>query len=173
MTCLQKNKYLRGEIYFVNFDPAQGSEQGGTRPALIIQNNTGNLHSPTLIVAPITSSMKPRLPVHLPISGVHSLRKDSTLLLEQIRVVDKSRVGKYLGTIGYMGMKLVDASIAVSLDIHHADKEPTEMTLCQTCKSQFEDGGYDVWLISDPKDPKETCDFCNYRQGFNYEVVRV
>jgi mRNA interferase MazF len=173
MTYLQKNKYLRGEIYFVNFDPAQGSEQGGTRPALIIQNNTGNQHSPTLIVAPITSSMKLRLPVHLPISGVHSLRKDSTLLLEQIRVVDKSRVGKHLGTISYVGMKLVDAAIAVSLDIHPHVKEPTEMTLCYTCKSQFEDSGFEVRLLSNPKDPKDTCDFCNIRTGFNYEVKEV
>jgi len=172
MTYPLKNRYLRGEVYIVNFDPAQGSEQGGIRPALIIQNNTGNHHSPTLIVAPITSSIKPRLPVHLPISGVRSLKKDSTLLLEQIRVIDKSRVGKYLGSISYVGMKLVDAAIAISLDIQLPDREPTEMTLCYTCKSQFEDSGFEVRLLSNPIDHKEICDYCNYRTGFSYEVMQ-
>jgi len=173
MTYTMKSKYLRGEVYIVNFNPAQGSEQGGIRPALIIQNNTGNRHSPTLIVAPITSSIKPRIPVHLPISGVPSLKKGSTLLLEQIRVVDKSRVGKYLCSVSYVGMKLVDAAIAISLDIRLPDREPVEMTLCHTCKSQFEDSGFKVRLLSNPKEPKETCDYCNYRTGFNYEVEEV
>jgi len=166
-------KYFRGQIYFVDFDPAQGSEQGGVRPALVLQNNIGNQHSPTLIVAPITSSKKPQLPVHLPISGVHSLRKGSTVLLEQIRVVDKARVGKYMGSVGYVGMKLIDAALMVSLDIRHLDKESTEMSLCPICKSQFEDSGFDVWLISKPSDPKEFCDYCNHRTGFCYEVTRA
>lgn len=168
-----KDRFLRGEIYVVNFNPAQGSEQGGVRPALIIQNNIGNQHSPTLIVAPITSSKKPQLPVHLPIGGVRSLKTGSTVLLEQIRVVDKTRVGKYLGSVSYVGMKLVDAAIAVSLDIRRLDKEPTIMTLCRTCKSQFEDSGFKARLISNLNDPKSTCDYCNYRQGFNYEVEEV
>ena len=168
-----KHKYLRGEIYIVDFDPVQGSEQGGIRPALIIQNNIGNQHAPTLIVAPITSSKKPQLPVHLPISGVKSLKKGSTVLLEQIRVVDKTRIGQYLGSVGYIAMKLVDAAIAVSLDVRHPSKESMVMTLCYTCKQYFEDGGFNVRAISKPRDPKETCDYCNYRQGFNYEVEEV
>ena len=167
-----KQKYLRGAVHMVNFDPVQGSEQGGIRPALIISNNTANYHSPVLIAAPITSSIKPKLPVHLPISGIQSLRKNSTLLLEQIRVVDKSRVGKYLGSVTYIAMKFVDAAIAVSLDIRNHDKEPSEMTLCHTCKADFEEGGFEVWLISNLNDPKETCDYCNFRQGFTYRVER-
>jgi len=166
-------KYLRGEIYIVDFDPAQGSEQSGTRPALIIQNNVGNQHAPTLIVAPITSSKKPELPVHLPISGVRSLRKGSTVLLEQIRVVDKSRVESYLGSVGYVAMKLVDAAIAVSLDIRQPPHESIVMTLCSICKSQFEDAGFDVYQLSKPGAPKSTCDYCNYRQGFDYEVEEI
>lgn len=157
----------------VDLDPVRGSEQGGIRPALVIQNDTGNLHSPTLIVAPVTSSIKPKLPVHLPISGISSLRRNSTLLLEQIRVIDKSRIGKYLGSVTNVAMRLVDAAIAVSLDIRLKDREASEMTLCPICKSQYEDSGFEVRLASRPTDPMETCDFCNYRQGFNYEVEEV
>ena len=166
-------KYYRGQVFLVDFDPVKGSEQGGIRPALVIQNNTGNLYSPTLIVAPVTSSLKPKLPVHLPVSGISALKKNSTLLLEQIRVVDKSRVGKYLGSVTNVAMRLIDAAIAASLDIRHQDRETSEMTLCPICKSQYEDSGFEVRLISNPKDPKETCDYCSYRQGFNYEVKEV
>jgi mRNA interferase MazF len=190
---------LRGEIYVVDFDPVRGSEQGGTRPALVVQNDVGNRHSPTLIVAPITSRQKPALPVHLPISGIAALKHGSAVLLEQVRVIDRSRLGRRLGSVGYVAMRLVDAALAVSLGLKRwcghdggcpplADaplplpKEPaavarpggpTVRTLCQRCKHDYEDAGFGLRLISRLNDAKHTCDRCNHRQGFDYEVVEV
>ena len=80
----------RGDIYFADLDPVRGSEQGGTRPVLIIQNDIGNKYSPTVIVAAITSSMKKgNLPTHIKIEGVEGLQGKSYILLEQLRTLDK------------------------------------------------------------------------------------
>lgn len=87
----------RGEIYWVNFgDTGIGSEQTGLRPALVIQNNAGNYHSPTTIVVPITTKHKGKnIPTHVPIK----LKKDSVIIFEQIMTVDKSRISEYIGWI--------------------------------------------------------------------------
>lgn len=90
---------LRGDIYLVDLVDGQGSEQSGIRPALIIQNNVGNAHSPTTIIAPITSKEKTHQPTHVDLSKKDGVIKDSTVLLEQIRVVDKSRLLKKLGEV--------------------------------------------------------------------------
>ena len=167
------NKYLRGEIYIIDFDPIRGSEQGGRRPAIILQNDIGNQHSPTVIVASITSQKKPPLPVHLPINGIPGLKKGSIVLLEQIRTVDKSRIYNYLGSVGAEMMRAIDTVLAVSLGIQCQRNEQNIMTLCHDCKMQFEDADFKVRLISNLNDPKDTCDFCNTRRGFDYEVVRA
>lgn len=81
----------RGDIYYATLDPVVGSEQGGTRPVLIISNNTGNRYSPTVIIAPITSRVhtKAKLPTHIAVTDFIKLNKDSIILLEQIRTIDK------------------------------------------------------------------------------------
>ena len=86
--------YRRGDIYMANLNPFKGSEQGGTRPVLVLQNNTGNLFCPTLIVAPLTTQVnkKKDQPTHYLLSGVRGLPEDSVALLEQIKTIDKSRV---------------------------------------------------------------------------------
>lgn len=86
--------YRRGDIYMANLNPFKGSEQGGTRPVLVLQNNTGNLFCPTLIVAPLTTQVnkKKDQPTHYLISGVRGLPEDSVALLEQIKTIDKSRI---------------------------------------------------------------------------------
>jgi len=162
-------KILRGDVYHASLEPVVGSEQGGSRPVLVIQNNTGNRHSPTVIVASITSKTKPKLPTHLPIRCAPELGCQSVVLLEQLRTIDKSRLEHYVGSVGAATMRLVDAALAVSLDMRRK-QAPDVMTLCTVCKSQFEGSGYHVRLISDLADPKDTCDFCNHRQGFDYEV---
>jgi mRNA interferase MazF len=165
---------LRGDVYYANLEPHVGSEQGGSRPCLVIQNDLGNRHSPTVIVAAITSKAKPHLPTHLPISCLPELGHTSVVLLEQLRTIDKSRLGRYVGSIGLNAMRLVDAALAVSLDMKR-DKaaEPMVMTLCRTCKMQFEDSGFALRLMSSLGDVKETCDFCNHRRGFDYEIERM
>lgn len=107
----------RGEIYRADLDPVVGSEQGGIRPVLIIQNDIGNLHSPTVIVAAITSQMKkPRLPTHVQVSpGESGLNKPSVILLEQVRTLEKRRLYKYLGRVDAPVMDRVDRALGVSL----------------------------------------------------------
>ena len=109
----------RGDIYYADLDPTVGSEQGGVRPVLVLQNNVGNRHSPTLIVAAITSRTgKPRMPTHVPIGGAMSgLYKDSVVLLEQMRTIDRVRLREYLGTLDDTEMKAVDTALEVSVGL--------------------------------------------------------
>jgi mRNA interferase MazF len=164
---------LRGDVFFADLDPVVGSEQGGRRPVLVIQNNTGNRHSPTVIVAAITSRAKPYLPTHLPINGIPSLKPKSVVLLEQLRTIDKSRLGNYVGSVTLTALRLIDASLAVSLGMKHESPAGTPMTLCHTCKAQFEEAGFRAQLTSNLNDPKESCDYCNHRTGFTYNVEEV
>ena len=107
----------RGEIYRANLDPVVGSDQGGVRPVLIIQNDRGNLHSPTVIVAAITSRQrKAHLPIHVLLPArICGLRQDSVALLEQVRTLEKARLEKYLGCVPDSVMAQVDAALALSL----------------------------------------------------------
>jgi mRNA interferase MazF len=167
-------KILRGDVFFANLDPIVGSEQGGSRPVLVLQNNTGNHFSPTVIVAAITSKPKPHLPTHMPISCIPELGDGSVALLEQLRTIDKRRLQRHIGTIGHAAMRVIDDALAVSLAMHRCKAdEPIVMTLCCTCKMSFEDSGYVARLLSNLNDAKETCDFCNHRKGFDYELERM
>ena len=110
----------RGDIFYANLSPVVGSEQGGTRPVLIIQNDTGNRHSPTVIAAAITSQTgKARLPTHISLNGPEvGLTKDSVVLLEQIRTIDKRRLREHMGHVDAGLMNQVDSAIAVSFGLH-------------------------------------------------------
>lgn len=110
---------LRGEIYSANLDPVVGSEQGGLRPVLIIQNNIGNRYSPTVIVLALTSQIqKARLPTHVFIpSDGHGLEKDSVVLAEQIRTLDKRRLKEKIGTLKPEFMRDVSRAVMVSLGL--------------------------------------------------------
>ena len=167
------NKINRGDIYYAALDPTVGSEQGGVRPVLIIQNNKGNTHSPTVIVAAITSKTKPKLPTHLSLEGVSNLHPKSIVLLEQVRTIDKSRLRCYVGSVDRETMRKIGATLAKSLDIRRARKGELLMTLCSTCKVQFEDCNFSVELLSAPTDIKDTCDYCNHRTGFDYKVEEI
>ena len=109
----------RGDIVLVNLNPVIGSEQGKTRPALIIQNDLGNQYSPTTIVAPITSKIfNKEFPTNINLSSKDSsLNTDSTILLNQIRTIDKSRIIRALTKIDSSIMKKVNLAIKISLDL--------------------------------------------------------
>ncbi|MEA5142133.1 MAG: type II toxin-antitoxin system PemK/MazF family toxin [Oscillibacter sp.] len=109
----------RGDIYYADLSPVVGSEQGGVRPVLIVQNDTGNRHSPTVIVAAITSQMgKAKLPTHIELAAQsYGLPKDSVILLEQIRTLDKRRLRERMGRVEGDIMEQVDAAIAVSFGL--------------------------------------------------------
>ena len=109
----------RGEIYYADLSPVVGSEQGGVRPVLIIQNDTGNRHSPTVIAAAITSQTgKAKLPTHIELAAsCCGLPKDSVILLEQIRTLDKRRLRECMGKVDGAVMEKVDTAIAVSFGL--------------------------------------------------------
>ena len=114
-----KENIKRGDIFYADLSPVVGSEQGGMRPVLIVQNDTGNKHSPTVIAAAITSQInKARLPTHIEL-GARSfgLTKDSVVLLEQIRTIDKKRLRERMGAIDDELMNRVDNAIAVSFGL--------------------------------------------------------
>ena len=108
---------LRGDIYRADLSPIVGSEQGGVRPVLVIQNDIGNKHSLTVIVAAITSRDKPCLPTHILLAGLQTLERNSIALLEQIRTIDKSRLTEYIGSVGAETMGAVDVALTVSVGL--------------------------------------------------------
>ena len=109
----------RGDIFYADLSPVAGSEQGGMRPVLIVQNDTGNKHSPTVIAAAITSQTgKARLPTHIELNAQSvGLSRDSVILLEQIRTIDKSRLRERMGKLDDTTMTKVDNAIAVSFGL--------------------------------------------------------
>ena len=109
----------RGDIYYADLSPVVGSEQGGLRPVLIVQNDIGNRYSPTVIAAAITSRMsKAKLPTHIDIMGSHvGLAKDSVILLEQIRTLDKRRLREKMGHLDEDTMSSVNNAIEVSFGL--------------------------------------------------------
>ena len=117
----------RGDIYYADLSPVVGSEQGGLRPVLIIQNDVGNRYSPTVIAAAITSRMgKTRLPTHIDIHADKvGLTKDSVVLLEQVRTLDKRRLKEKMGHLDESIMRRVNEAIAVSFGLGEREKPTT------------------------------------------------
>ncbi|MBR0447046.1 MAG: type II toxin-antitoxin system PemK/MazF family toxin [Clostridia bacterium] len=109
----------RGDIYYADLSPVVGSEQGGVRPVLIVQNDVGNRFSPTVIAAAITSQKdKARLPTHIQVQAPDSgLSRDSVVLLEQIRTLDKRRLGERMGRLDEVSMSRVDKALQVSFGL--------------------------------------------------------
>ncbi|MBE6549463.1 MAG: type II toxin-antitoxin system PemK/MazF family toxin [Ruminococcaceae bacterium] len=125
----------RGDIYYADLSPVVGSEQGGLRPVLIIQNDIGNRYSPTVIAAAITSRMgKTRLPTHIDVyADKVGLAKDSVILLEQIRTLDKRRLKEKMGHLDDDMMNEVNAAIAVSFGLGQTlGVAPTASPILQT-----------------------------------------
>lgn len=110
----------RGDIFYADLRPVVGSEQGGVRPVLIIQNDTGNKHSPTVICAAITSKMnKAKLPTHVEIDAAHyDIVKDSVILLEQLRTIDKKRLKDKVGHLDNDIINQVNRALSVSLEMN-------------------------------------------------------
>lgn len=109
----------RGDIYYADLSPVIGSEQGGVRPVLIVQNNVGNKFSPTVIAAAITSQQsKANLPTHIPLhANTSGLAKDSVVLLEQVRTIDKKRLKEKMGSIDDDSMSAINNAISISFGL--------------------------------------------------------
>lgn len=161
----------RGDIFYADLSPVVGSEQGGTRPVLIVQNDTGNRHSPTVIAAAITSQTgKARLPTHINIAGGSvGLSKDSIILLEQIRTIDKRRLGKPIGMLDKNQIKAIDKAISASVSNDVIDRMFTEkdiQVLCPACAAKLRESGEYIVLRADPfQIEHEACSICNKPDG--------
>ena len=122
---ISKNwQYSRGDIYYANMEPHVGSEQGGDRPVVVLQNNTGNKHSPTLIIATITSRVdkKRHLPTHVLLDHNPGLKVPSIVQLEQIFTIDKRRVHRFAGQASEDEMNQIEMAIKVSLGMSREEE---------------------------------------------------
>lgn len=111
----------RGDVFFADLDPVVGSEQGGIRPVLVVQNNVGNRHSPTLVVLPLSTAKKNYLPTHIHICGSKSLPKDSIVLAEQIRTIDRYRLREYVGSLDKEIMDEINRAMKISIGVDFDD----------------------------------------------------
>ncbi len=115
------NEIKRGEIYYADLNPVVGSEQGGIRPCIILQNDKGNQHSNTTIVAAVTGELdKAKLPTHI-LFTAEGLSKKSLALLEQVRTIDKARLGRYVSTVDGKTMERIDRAIVISFGIKYLE----------------------------------------------------
>ena len=163
----------RGDLYYANLNPTIGSEQGDTRPVLVVQNNAGNTHSPTVVVVPITRNLdKKALPTHVLLPQSSGLESDSLALVEQIRTIDRSRMTGYIGHIDDKTQAEIDAALLVCVGIENKRSPKGEMlilTLCHRCESDFRDSGY-VLVKKGWQEIKEDCDFCKVRKGLTFGI---
>ena len=184
------DEVLRGQMYYANLDPVIGSEQGGTRPVLVIQNNVGNSFSPTIIIAPITTRVKKlRQPTHIGIPPFFGLPQSSMAMLEQIRTIDKSRLGDYAGCLDDDVKDYIDEALGISVGLQDPaggesaqgqrpadeprDDVPDEMvlTLCGTCLRQFIYSPEHIVRRIDRTQTKEPCMYCHVRNGYDYRII--
>lgn len=114
----KKTKVKRGQVYIADLGNGQGSEQSGIRPVLVIQNDVGNFYSNTVLIVPITSAMKKNIPTHMNLEkGTAGLTKDSTLIVEQMRTVDKTRLRHCIGVFSDNMMNIVDKKVMIQVGI--------------------------------------------------------
>ena len=170
-----KHTYLRGDIYYADLGHGVGSEQEGCRPVVIIQNNVGNKYSPTVIVASITSKAgeKAKLPTHYYIDTGGDLKLPSIVLLEQLRTVDKRRLGNFIGHLSEKHICGINHALAVSIGLIKNVPQKLTLCLCSTCANNFYNPGiYYLRRVDPHQTAKGTYTYCNSRKGLDYEVVR-
>lgn len=167
--------YLRGDRYFADLGKGIGSEQEGYRPIVIIQNNVGNKHSPTVIVASISSKVgvKAKLPTHYYIGTENGLELPSIVLLEQLRTIDKRRLENYIGRLTDKHINGLNHALAVSIDLINIINDALIMSLCPVCEQHFRNtGSYHVYHLNPTQQEKDSCTYCNNRRGFDCVIIR-
>lgn len=167
--------YLRGDMYYADLGRGIGSEQEGYRPVVIIQNNTGNKYSPTVIVAAISSKVdaKAKLPTHYLLKAESGLELPSLVLLEQLRTIDKKRLETYIGRLEEKHIRRINHALAVSVGLIEEVPENLIMCLCPACANNFYGtGSYYLRRVNPAQRERDICTYCNQRPGFDYEVVK-
>lgn len=166
--------YLRGDLYYADLGYGIGSEQKGNRPVVIIQNNVGNKHSPTVIIAAITSkaNVKAKLPTHYYLDAGNGLAMPSIVLLEQIRTIDKRRLSDYIGRLNKAHIQGINHALAVSIGLIEPVPQKLTLCLCGACADAFR--GMGVFTLREAgveQAEKEICDYCKERTGAYYDVL--
>lgn len=165
---------FRGDLYFADLNSNIGCEQGGARPVLVIQNNIGNLHSNTTIIAAITARKKHGLPTHVLLPKMTGLREESVILLEQLRTIDKMRLGPKIGVLNSKQLRLVDIALMTCLGLRGSSNNLMVMTLCRTCAQAFRDSNeYILNRTNFEQETHELCTICNTRMGCDFEITRL
>lgn len=167
--------YLRGDLYYADLGGGIGSEQKGHRPVVIIQNNVGNKHSPTVVIAAITSktNIKVRLPTHYYLGAVNGLDLPSIVLLEQIRTVDKKRLLTYIGRLDEKHIRGLNCALAVSIGLIEPTRPKLTLCLCGACADIFHStGAFSLRKAQPEQAEQEVCAYCGLRPGMEY-VIKV
>ena len=173
---MKKRKIKRGDIYYAYLNPVIGSEQGDCRPVLIVQNNTGNEHSPTVIITPLTRNLRKNpLPTHVLLPKSCGLDRDSLVLAEQIRTIDRSRLSNYIGRIDRETQSAVDNALAVCIGLEKKRPPKGEMlvlTLCPRCEAAFRNNEY-LLVKKGWREIREDCDFCKAAKGLTFGIFNL
>ena len=173
---MNKKLIKRGDLYYANLNPVIGSEQGEIRPCLVVQNETGNKHSPTVVVVPLTcNTRKNPLPTHVFIPQSSGLEYDSVALAEQVRTIDRSRLDVYIGRIDGKIQEEIDNALAVCVGIDKKLDKKAEiliLCLCSRCESDFCESGCILIKRGWQKD-KKLCDFCEMRFGLEFGIFNA
>ena len=167
--------YLRGDMYYADLGRGIGSEQEGYRPVLILQNNTGNKYSPTVIVAAISRKVdaKAKLPTHYLLKAENGLELPSLVLMEQLRTIDKRRLETYIGHLEEQHIRRLNRALAVSVGLIEETPKNLIMCLCPACANNFYGtGSYYLRRVHPGRVEKDICTYCGQRPGFDYEVVK-
>lgn len=168
--------YLRGDIYYADLEPGVGSEQNGYRPVVIIQNDVGNRHSPTVIVAAVSSRKNgvETQPTHFHIGPESCLGKSSVVLLEQIRTLDKHRLERYAGRLNEKQLSGLNRALAISVGLEEQYSPDTMvLSLCGVCAENYRNtGAYYLRRVNPEQTEKETCTYCGQRMGYDYVAIR-
>lgn len=173
---MKKTKVKRGDIYYARLNPVVGSEQGDCRPVLIVQNDIGNDNSPTVIVTPLTRNLRKNpLPTHVLLPKSCGLDRDSLVLAEQIRTIDRTRLSNYIGHIDKNTQYDVDNALAVCIGLEKRRPPKGEMlvlSLCPRCETDFRNSGY-LLVKKGWQEIKEDCDFCKTAKGLNFGIFNL
>ena len=166
--------YLRGDLYYADLGCGIGSEQKGIRPVLIIQNNVGNRHSPTVIIAAVTSkaNIKAKLPTHYYLDAGNGLELPSLVLLEQIRTIDKRRLSDYIGRLDEKHIRGINHALAISIGLIEPVPKQLKLCLCGARADDFRGTGAFVLREAWPgRAEKQVCAYCGQRPGIEYIVT--
>ena len=159
----------RGQVRYALLEPVLGCEQGGRRPVVVVSNDMGNRYGRTVVVVPVTTGAKPGLPTHVRIGGQAGLKEGSIILCEQVRTIDKRRLGRHVGRLEARTMSLVDAALEVALGLA---REAQIIILCPKCASSFRDAGAFALRRTDPGAPaREACTVCSTKLGAEYVLM--